>query len=259
MHSSSVLAALTAVVLPFVQAQSVSLSDLPKCAQSAATAGLKATTCDLTDLACICGQAPFITAMTKSVQASCSAADQQVTLKYAQALCSQYGVQISGGTADTVSTPSAAPEASSPSTSEATAPAETPTAATDSLYAPTMPAAPVSSDALSSSSQTPYAAAAPTSGPSMASDVNAPPATSTSSSLLVSIDTQSVVPSATIAEPTDAPQMASSTAAYKSNSTTANTTVAASSPIPYTGGAVRGKVQGAGMALMGLMAVFCGL
>ncbi|KAL8926155.1 MAG: hypothetical protein Q9208_003058 [Pyrenodesmia sp. 3 TL-2023] len=171
------------------------------------------------------------------------------TLTFAQGFCSQFGVQLAvPAIADAVAT-TAASVASAAS-------AETATAATGSSDT-TMVTAPVSPEALSSSSS--YAAA-PTSGPTtMASDAGAPTATSRST-FLVSIDTKSVIPSATIARPTDrVNQMASTTGSYKSNST-ANSTMAASSPIAFVGAAARGHVQGVSMAVMGFLgAVFCGL
>ncbi|KAI4205494.1 MAG: hypothetical protein LQ346_001448 [Caloplaca aetnensis] len=171
------------------------------------------------------------------------------TLTFAQGLCSQYGVQLAvPAIADAVAT-SVAPVASAAS-------AETASAATGSSDT-TMATAPVSPDALLSSN---VYAAAPTSGPiTMASDAGASTATSTPT-FLVSIDTKSVIPSATIAKPTDtANQMATTTGSYKSNST-ANNTMAASSPIAFVGAAARGHVQGVSMAVMGFLgAVFCGL
>lgn len=61
------------------------------------------------------------------------------------------------------------------------------------------------------------------------------------------------------ADPRDAQvPAASSTTAYRNSSATANSTVAASSPIPYVGAAIRDKVQG-GMVLMVAAGVFWGL
>lgn len=61
------------------------------------------------------------------------------------------------------------------------------------------------------------------------------------------------------ADPRDAQvPAASSTTAYRNSSATANSTVAASSPIPYVGAAIREKVQG-GMVLMVAAGVFWGL
>ncbi|KAI4088910.1 MAG: hypothetical protein LQ344_005740 [Seirophora lacunosa] len=216
------------------------------------------------------------------------------TLKTAQGLCSPFGVVLNvpaiaaaQPAAESATAPSAAQAASSPQAEAATA--QTPTAADDTSAEAsmdeTMTSAPVSPDAFSSSSSTPDAAG-PTSGPtSMASDAGdaggaGPPAatmatatatatssTTTSTSSLLVYDTKSVVPSATVAMPTDAAaankQMASSSStggsSYKSNST-ANSTVAASSPMPYMGAAVRGHVQLASMLSMGTLGVvFCWL
>ncbi|KAI4114554.1 MAG: hypothetical protein LQ345_004690 [Seirophora villosa] len=196
--------------------------------------------------------------------------------------------------AESAAAPSAAQAASSPQAEAATA--QTPTAADDTSAEAsmdeTMTSAPVSPDAFSSSSSssTPDAVG-PTSGPtSMASDAGdaggaGPPAatmatatmatatmatatssSTTSTSSLLVYDTKSVVPSATVAMPTDAAaankQMASSSStgsSYKSNST-ANGTVAASSPMPYMGAAVRSHVQLASMLSMGTLGVvFCWL
>ncbi|KAL9010601.1 MAG: hypothetical protein Q9173_004474 [Seirophora scorigena] len=214
-------------------------------------------------------------------------------LKTAQGLCSPFGVVLNvpaiaaaQPAPESAAAPPAAQAASSPQAEAAMAP--TPTAADDTSAEAsmdeTMTSAPVSPDAFSSSSSssTPDAAG-PTSGPtSMASDAGdaggaAPPAatvatatatssSSTSTSSLLVYDTKSVVPSATVAMPTDAAaankQMASSSStgsSYKSNST-ANGTVAASSPMPYMGVAVRGRVQLASMLSMGTLGVvFCWL
>ncbi|KAL8988972.1 MAG: hypothetical protein Q9177_002043 [Variospora cf. flavescens] len=293
----SVLAALAAVSLSLVKAQSVSLGDLPKCAQSAAAAGLRSTPCDFTDFPCICSSGPFVSALTTSVQAACSVADQQsnsyhtfqfwpgdssltsyvlATLKFAQGFCGPFGVMIDVPAiagANSAAPPSAAQAVSSPQT-EAAAAATTPTAADDTMDEAsedeTMTSAPVSSGAfLSSSSSSNPSAADPTSGPtSMASDAgdagadaaSAATATSTISSLIV-YDTKSIIPSATVAIlSTDAAatneQMASSTGSSYSSNSTANSTVAASSPIPYMGAAVRGNVQVISMVLMGTLGVF---
>ncbi|KAL9596134.1 MAG: hypothetical protein Q9219_005995 [cf. Caloplaca sp. 3 TL-2023] len=207
-------------------------------------------------------------------------ADQQATLTLAKSLCSPYGININVpaiAAADTAGSSSAAPAAapaataSTPTgTAEASGndmnsadSADTPddvtsaaaASSTDTLTAPVSP-----SDFSTSSAAV---TAAPTSAP-VASDDGGITSTTGGSSLLV-YDTKSVVPSATIAYsslPTDASdanaQMATSSASYRANAT-ANTTVAASSPIPFVGAAVRSKVQGLGIAMAAVMGVFCGL
>ncbi|KAI4265286.1 MAG: hypothetical protein L6R35_007147 [Caloplaca aegaea] len=199
------------------------------------------------------------------------------TLKFAQGFCGPFGVMIDVPAiagANAAAPPSAAQAVSSPQT-EAAAAATTPTAADDTMDEAsedeTMTSAPVSSGAFLSSSSSSFnpSAADPTSGPtSMASDAgdagadaaSAATATSTTSSLIV-YDTKSVIPSATVAIlSTDTAaadeQMASSTGSSYSSNSTANSTVAASSPIPYMGAAVRGNVQVISMVLMGTLGVF---
>ncbi|KAL8945057.1 MAG: hypothetical protein Q9216_000041 [Gyalolechia sp. 2 TL-2023] len=260
------------------------LSDGPH-QQSAAAIGLASTPCNINDFGCICAAVPFITALTTQVKQVCSMPEQQATLAFAQQVCAPFGVNINvPGVAAEENVPS------TPATSAAlAATAPTSTAETNTEGSPDSPdtanmatsaasaadstdvsTAPVSSNDFSTSSDVAAAAAAPatsaleTSDDDDVSSTSSP--TSSSSSLLV-FDTQSVVPTATIASsslPTDASttnaQMATSTASNYANST-ANRTVAASSPIPYVGAAIRGKeVQGAaGLAMMAVVGIFCWL
>lgn len=96
MHCSKVAAFAVALAAPLIQAQAISLWNLPACAvslrltvlefgtrsdgysqQSAATSGLASTGCDLTDIACVCSAVSFVTKLSSAVQQSCSIADQQ--------------------------------------------------------------------------------------------------------------------------------------------------------------------------------------
>ncbi|CAO1596739.1 hypothetical protein XANCAGTX0491_000571 [Xanthoria calcicola] len=214
MHCSKVAAVAVALGAPLVQAQAISLWNIPACAQSAATSGLASTGCDLTDIACVCSAVSFVTKLSSAVQQSCSIADQQATLTFAQGLCSKFGV--------TLNLP-AIPAAAKAASSSAAAPAQ---AAASSAAAPSSAASgtPDQDDDLPAT--TPLAAAAASSS---AEPIPTPP-----------------VPAA------------SSTTAYRNSSATANSTVAASSPIPYVGAAIRDKVQG-GMVLMVAAGVFWGL
>ena len=87
------------------------------------------------------------------------------------------------------------------------------------------------------------------------------PPPSSSPAPLISYDTKSTIPSATIASATDVrPQMSAPTMHTAYNGTT-NSTVAASSPIPYVGAAaaMAGNVQAAVMAMLAVVGVFWGL
>ncbi|KAL8780170.1 MAG: hypothetical protein Q9194_001065 [Teloschistes cf. exilis] len=254
-------AALAAITLPLVWA--VSLNDLPKCAQNAASSALASTPCGLLDFQCICSYVPFVSALSASVQQTCSAADQQGVLSFGQALCGPYGVNLhvpAIAAADTVA-PSAAP-------SSAAAPAPSPTnvAAVDNSNGANPAIAPAPGAATSSS-------AIPVS-PSDLSDsdsISAPSATATSTpsaapSSYIVYDTNSVFPSVTIDHSSSAitdavdpaQQYATPTRSYHANATT-NATVAASSPIPYVGAAVSSNVQSTGMVLMAILGLCWGL
>lgn len=292
-------AALAAITLPLVWA--VSLNDLPKCAvshpipqasrasktsdtsvqQNAASSALASTPCGLLDFQCICSYVPFVSALSASVQQTCSAADQQGipltheatpfhadfsfvgVLSFGQALCGPYGVNLhvpAIAAADTVA-PSAAP-------SSAAAPAPSPTnaAAVDNLHGANPAIAPAPGAATSSS-----AIPVSPSDLSNSDSISAPSATATSTpsaapSSYIVYDTNSVFPSVTIdhsssatADAVDpAQQYATPTRSYHANATT-NATVAASSPIPYVGAAVSSNVQSTGMVLMAILGLCWGL
>ncbi|KAI4110783.1 MAG: hypothetical protein LQ339_001059 [Xanthoria mediterranea] len=301
MHCSKVAAVAVALAAPLVKAQAISLWNIPSCAQSAATSGLASTGCDLTDIACVCSAVSFVTKLSSAVQQSCSIADQQATLTFAQGLCSKFGVTLNlpaiPAAAKAASSSAAAPaqaaasSAASPSSAASGTPdqdsqddglpATTPLAAAAASSAEPIPTPPVSPDTL----QTP---ASPNENGNDSPDAdNDDVATTTTSngearlsnpvptSSALVFDTESIIPSATIASypppsmmtpaadadanPRDAQvPAASSTTAYRNSSATANSTVAASSPIPYVGAAIRDKVQG-GMVLMVAAGVFWGL
>ncbi|KAL9030805.1 MAG: hypothetical protein Q9196_001102 [Gyalolechia fulgens] len=204
-------------------------------------------------------------------------AEQQATLAFAQKLCGQFGVNIN--VPDIAAPENSTPTPATSAALAATAPTSTAEASNDDTGSPNtadmatsaaaaaastdVSTAPVSSNDFSTSSD---AAAPTTSAPEASNDSDASTSSTTSSSLLV-YDTKSVVPSATVAYtslPTDASaaiaQMATSTASYHANST-ANSTVAASSPIPFVGAAIRGtEVQGAaGLAMVAVVGIFCWL
>ncbi|KAI4223567.1 MAG: hypothetical protein L6R36_005336, partial [Xanthoria steineri] len=278
MHCSKVAAVAVALAAPLVQAQAISLWNIPSCAQSAATSGLASTGCDLTDIACVCSAVSFVTKLSSAVQQSCSIEDQQATLTFAQGLCSKFGVTLNLPTipaaAKAASSSAAAPAQAAASSAAAPSsaasgtpgpddglPATTPLAAAAASSAEPIPTPPVSPGTL----QTP---ASPNENGNDSPDAdNDDVATSngearlsnpvpTSSALV--FDTDSIIPSATIAsypppsmmtpaadadaDPRDAQvPAASSTTAYRNSSATANSTVAASSPIPYVGAAIRDK------------------
>ncbi|KAL8901719.1 MAG: hypothetical protein Q9192_000406 [Flavoplaca navasiana] len=299
MHISKFGAFAAALALPLVQAQSISLANLPKCAQAPATSGLASTPCDLTNLACICSAVEFVTALTTKVQESCSAADQQATLSFAQGLCARFGVTLNVP-AIAANVPSSAPAAAAPAQAASAAPApssaaaapvsasgspeedmmddavpagETTTPAASS--AETMSSAPVSPNDAFPTSSSASLDEAPLENEEGAEDVvaattgEASPSIPVSTSSILVYDTKSIIPSATIASypaskstSADASsldaQVPTSTTAYRNSSSTANSTVAASSPIPYVGAAMKEKVQG-GMVMMVALVVFWGL
>ncbi|KAI4182243.1 MAG: hypothetical protein L6R41_006104 [Letrouitia leprolyta] len=285
----SIIAAFAALLFALVEAQSVSLSSLPQCAQGPATSGLASTTCSLTDIPCICSAVTFIATLTEKVKQSCPMAEQQATLAFAQSLCSKFGVSINvpgvaaaenaastpaTSAAQAVSAPTSAAAADSGDSGDDSADSAKSVAAATSTDPTDVANAPVSSNDFSTSSN---AAAAPTPAPetsdvaddddNVSTSSSLSTTTSSSSSSLLVYDTKSVVPSATIAYsslPTDASaanaQMATSTASNYANST-ANTTVAASSPIPFVGSAtsIKANVQGPGLAMIFVVGIFCWL
>ncbi|KAI4200917.1 MAG: hypothetical protein LQ350_003603 [Teloschistes chrysophthalmus] len=172
------------------------------------------------------------------------------------ALCSPYGVNLhvpAIAAADTAASP-VAPSAA------AAAPSPTNAAAVDNSNGANAAAAPAP-DTVTSSSAIPVS-------PSDFSDSDSTSATSAAATSIPSsapssyivYDTNSVFPSVTIdhsssaitdaADP--AQQYATPTRSYYANATT-NATVAASSPIPYTGAAVSSSVQSTGMVLMAIL------
>lgn len=238
------------------------------------------------NIGCICGTVSFVTALTTEVKKACTMADQQATLAFAQSLCSKFGVTINvpgvaaaenvastpaTSAAQAVTAPTSTADADSGDSADDSADSARSGVAATSTDSTDMTTAPVSSNNLSTSSD---AAAAPTPAPETSDAVDddnnasiSSSSTASSSSSLIVYDTKSVVPSATIAYsslPTDASaanaQMATSTASYYANST-ANTTVAASSPIPFVGGAtsIKGRVQGPGLAMIFVVGIFCWL
>jgi hypothetical protein len=90
MKVSSVLTVLAAAT-----AVSAQLDQIPPCALTCAISSLGSTGCGQTDIACICKSSSFITGLTPCVQASCSAADFEKTIKAATVLCAQGGVTLS--------------------------------------------------------------------------------------------------------------------------------------------------------------------
>ncbi|KAI4269772.1 MAG: hypothetical protein LQ337_007078, partial [Flavoplaca oasis] len=250
-----------ALALPLVQAQSISLADLPSAVE-------------------------FVTALTTKVQESCSPADQQATLSFAQGLCARFGVTLNVP-AIAANAPSSAPAAAAPAQAASAAPAPSSAAAAAAVAASgspeedmmddavpdgeaTTPAA-SSAEAMSSAPVSPNDAfptsasasldEAPLENEEGVEDVVAAttgetsPSSPISTSSILVYDTKSTIPSATIASypalkstSADAPsldaQVPTSTTAYRNSSSTANSTVAASSPIPYVGAAIKEKVQG---------------
>ncbi|KAI4240163.1 MAG: hypothetical protein L6R40_005296 [Gallowayella cf. fulva] len=272
MHGSRLAVFATAIALPLVPAQS----------QGAATSGLTSTKCDLTDFACICSAVEFIMVLTDRVKASCSTADQQTTLNFAQSLCSKYGISLNvpavAAAANAPSSsaaapaPAASPAASSaPATSSVASDAPDQDAQDDGLPAPSSAAKTAD---LAAASSPEAVSTAPVSHSDLPTSSSHPPDDTTagatpsipiSTSTFILYDTKSTIPSATIASSpmstsADASasiaQLPASTTAYRN--ATANATVAASSPIPFVGAAVRDRVQRLGMTMMVGLGVFWG-
>ncbi|KAF6225667.1 hypothetical protein HO133_009667 [Letharia lupina] len=114
------IAALAILAAPFASAGS--LTELPTCAQSAAEAGISATGCAESDFACICGDSKFVTSLHNLIETVCSAADQQVTLAFAQQICDAVGVTLS------IPTPSVTASSIIPATTAASVPSAIETA-----------------------------------------------------------------------------------------------------------------------------------
>ncbi|KAL8998100.1 MAG: hypothetical protein Q9169_002793 [Polycauliona sp. 2 TL-2023] len=297
MHGFKLAAFAAAITVPLVQAQAVSLASFPKCAQNAAASGLASTNCDLTDFACICRAVEFVTTLTSKIQASCGVSEQQATLSFAQGLCGQYGVTLHVPAVAAAANAPSSPAAAAPAQAASSAPApslaaagtpeqdmggddvpsagDTTTAAAASSAEP-MSSAPVSPDAFPTSAPAslddgPLADNEGADGAMAATTGEASPPNPTSVNSKIVYDTKSVVPSAIIASypmsskstssadasPLNA-QVPTSTTSYRNSSSTANSTVAASSPIPYVGAAIKEKVQGAMLMIMAV-GMFWGL
>ncbi|KAL9586874.1 MAG: hypothetical protein Q9212_000618 [Teloschistes hypoglaucus] len=180
------------------------------------------------------------------------------------ALCAPYGVNLqvpaiaAADTAASSAAPSAAAPAPSPTnaaavySSNGANPAVAPAlnAATSSSAIPVSPSDLSDSDSDSTSAPSAVATSIPSSAPSS----------------YIVYDTKSVFPSVTIDHSSSAitdavdpaQQIATPTRSYYANATT-NATVAASSPIPYTGAAVSSSVQSTGMVLMAILGLCWGL
>ncbi|TVY82478.1 GPI-anchored CFEM domain protein [Lachnellula suecica] len=69
-------------------------SQLPACAQSCASpyftaSGTTFAGCYYKDVSCVCSMSDFIIAISCCIATSCNAADQQITIAFAQNLCGQ--------------------------------------------------------------------------------------------------------------------------------------------------------------------------
>ncbi|KAL8970501.1 MAG: hypothetical protein Q9183_001488 [Haloplaca sp. 2 TL-2023] len=247
----------------WLDAQAVSLGSLPQCAQVPVISGLGSTGCDTTDFSCVCQAVSFIQGVTASIQAACGQEDQQKTLALTKALCNRYGV--------TISVPDvAAPPAEAPATGDQAQPVPEAAQAAQAATSPS-PAAGVESKAVDMAAAAVSTApvspnddvsSSTTSNMDMGAMETAPPPSS-SSTPLISYDTKSTIPSATIASATDVvrPQMSSPTMQTAYTNGTTNATVAASAPIPYVGAAasMAGNAQVAVMAMLAVVGMFWGL
>ncbi|KAF8239081.1 hypothetical protein L208DRAFT_1386521 [Tricholoma matsutake] len=70
------------------------LFPLPQCALSCALSAIAGTGCTLTDVACICSSALFITSLNGCIGTACSPADQASTIAFAQQYCATAGVML---------------------------------------------------------------------------------------------------------------------------------------------------------------------
>ncbi|KAF2665983.1 hypothetical protein BT63DRAFT_427768 [Microthyrium microscopicum] len=75
-------------------AQAQSLSDLPKCAQTCVGTSLGSTGCSSLQIDCICKSSKWISDLSCCVAGTCSTADQQNTITFAQQLCQTVGVTL---------------------------------------------------------------------------------------------------------------------------------------------------------------------
>ncbi|KAJ7582080.1 hypothetical protein C8J56DRAFT_243864 [Mycena floridula] len=80
----------SALSAAFVSAQ---LQNIPPCAFTCVTTAAPGS-CSITDVHCLCASPTFAPALIKCVQASCSAADQQLAFTAAQQLCLAEGVSL---------------------------------------------------------------------------------------------------------------------------------------------------------------------
>ncbi|KAL9619950.1 MAG: hypothetical protein Q9160_005507 [Pyrenula sp. 1 TL-2023] len=121
----------------FVNAQS--LSDLPSCAQQAGLSGITASGCAVQDITCICSQTPFIATLRQYICKSCSVADQNASLQFAQRLCATVGISIPAqmNSCGLPSSDSSAPAAAAPAVAKSVdAPAPAPATTSAAAAAP---------------------------------------------------------------------------------------------------------------------------
>ncbi|KIX02998.1 uncharacterized protein Z518_06548 [Rhinocladiella mackenziei CBS 650.93] len=97
---------LSTLALARLQVDAGGLSGFPVCAQDITAASLNSSGCPLTDIACICGSAAFIKAITNTIVQSCSASDVQAAIAFGQAIC---GPSLGAALPSTSSTPESSP------------------------------------------------------------------------------------------------------------------------------------------------------
>ncbi|GAB7340088.1 hypothetical protein MBLNU457_6579t1 [Dothideomycetes sp. NU457] len=82
------------LVATIALASAQSMTDFPACAVPCVTKGLTSTTCEQTDISCICKAQSFMQTTQTCVSSSCSDADMQKAIQMATALCAGQGVTI---------------------------------------------------------------------------------------------------------------------------------------------------------------------
>ncbi|KAK6500812.1 hypothetical protein TWF506_003575 [Arthrobotrys conoides] len=96
------------------------LDQIPTCALSCAITSLGATGCPQTDFACICQSTEFISGLAPCIQSSCTQEDRDQTLRAAQLLCANAGIDLSISSDVPSSTRISSSTSSSTSTSTST-------------------------------------------------------------------------------------------------------------------------------------------
>ncbi|KAM0803159.1 hypothetical protein BDR22DRAFT_89603 [Usnea florida] len=121
----SALALLYILTIAIHHAVTLSLADIPSCAEQVAFSSLNSTGCTLSDYSCLCKDQSFISSLLPVVEKDCSPADLQKTIETTESFCDGVGITIAVPTSTQYAAPSASPIAT-PNTTPIATPSDFP-------------------------------------------------------------------------------------------------------------------------------------